>query len=72
MPGKKSYLSATKYIVIFFIFFKSPSTVLASENISAEIASVVTKENASLSYVEINQPRAIQFPQTKERFFQEN
>ena len=57
MPGKKSYLSATIYIVIFFIFFKLPSTVLVSENISAEIASVVTKENGEINNGEIFLPR---------------
>ena len=55
--------------MILFIFFRSSSTV--NENISAEIASVVIDENASLSHGEINQPRGTQFFQTKERSFQE-
>ena len=42
------------------------------ENISAEITSVATEENASIFHGEINQPREIQFPQTKGRSFQEN
>ena len=55
--------------MIFFIFFSSSSTV--SENISAEITSVATEENVSIFHGEINQPRGIQFPQTKGRSFQE-
>ena len=51
------------YNVIFFIFLGSSSTV--GENISAEIKSVATEENASILHGEINQPRGIQFPQTK-------
>ena len=42
------------------------------ENISAEITSVAIEENASIFHGEINQPRGIQFPQTKGRSFQEN
>ena len=56
--------------MIFFIFFSSSSTV--GENISAEITSVATEENALIFHGEINQPREIQFPQTKGRSFQEN
>ena len=42
------------------------------ENISAEITSVAIEENESIFHGEINQPRGIQFPQTKGRSFQEN
>ena len=52
------------------IFFSLSSTV--GENISAEITSVATEENESILHGEINQPRGIQFPQTKGRSFQEN
>ena len=52
------------------MFFSSPSTL--DWNISAEITLVVTEENVSTFHGEINQPRGMQFPQTKGRFFQEN
>ena len=56
--------------MIYFLFFSSSSTL--GEYISAEITSVATDENASIFHGEINQPRGIQFPQTKGRSFQEN
>ena len=65
---KITYLSATKYNVICFIFFSLSSTM--GENISAEITSVATEENESILHGEINQPRGIQFPQAKGRSFQ--
>ena len=43
-----------------------------SENITPKIVSVITEENASIFHGEINQPRDIQFPQTKGKSFQEN
>ena len=52
------------------MFFSLSSTV--GENISAEITSVATEENESIVHGEKNQPRGIQFPQTKGRSFQEN
>ena len=67
---KITYLSATKYNVIFFRFFSLSSIV--GENISAEITSVATEENESIFHGEINQPRGIQSPQTKGNSFQEN
>ena len=60
----------TKYNMIIFIFFSSSSTV--DGNISAEITLVVTEENKSIFHGEINQPRGMQFRQSKGRFFQEN
>ena len=66
---KITYLSATKYNVIFFRFFSSSSIV--GENI-AEITSVATEENESIFHGEINQPRGIQSPQAKGSSFQEN
>ena len=56
--------------MIFFIFSSSSSTV--TKNISPEIASVITEENVSIFHGETNQPRGMQFPQTKSRSFQEN
>ena len=56
--------------MIYFLFFSLSSTL--DENISAEITSVAADENASILHGEINQPRGIQFPQTKGRSFQEN
>ena len=63
-----TYLSATKITVVLFIFFRLSSAL--SENISTQIASLVTGENESIFHGEINQLRCIQFPQTKCSSFQ--
>ena len=52
------------------MFFSSSSRV--SENVSAEIESAVTEENASIFHGEINKPSGTEFPQTKGKSFQEN
>ena len=43
-----------------------------SENVSAEIESAVTEENASIFHGEINKPSGTEFPQTKGKSFQGN
>ena len=43
-----------------------------SENVSAELVSVVTEENVSMFHGEISKLRGIEFPQTKGRSFHEN
>ena len=40
-----------------------------SENVSAEIESAVTEENASIFHGEINKPSGTEFPQTKGKSF---
>ena len=56
--------------MIFFIFFGLSNRV--TENVSAEIASVVTEENLSIFYGEINKPRGIKLHQIERKSFQKN
>ena len=56
--------------MIFFIFFGLSSRV--TKNVSTEIASVVTEENFSIFYGEINKPRGIKLHQIERKSFQKN